>query len=303
MRALGEARIRWLRAFIICGAAFLAGSLTSGVASAAATPGRVGWWNAASAGGVTAPSPTTPAGGMRIEAAGGQVTAFGAMLFNQTVTTAVLRLRVASKSGSPAVQACPATNDSWNGGDDQAISAAPGYDCTTAAFRGTFNADASIVSFSITGFGQAIEDQLDLVIVPAPNPPLVSSPPFVLDIAKPGPEALTPARAGPTPTGSGSQPATPTATTPRSAPPAAPPRTAPTSVVPLLGDLGSTTQPATPEPAPVVAPANPTPANSEALPVASTTTGPRPNKAGLAAAAVLLAAAGWIRFFPPAERK
>src|SRR4051794_25075120 len=44
-------------------------------------PVQTGWWNEASGGGQAAPAPATPAGGLHVSAASGQVLAYGAVLY------------------------------------------------------------------------------------------------------------------------------------------------------------------------------------------------------------------------------
>ena len=181
------------------------GLLPQGVS--ADTPQRVGWWNAASANGTAAPSPTTPAGGMRV-AAGPLVSglpvaapqapvilAYGAVLYGLGEGhTATLRLKIAGTAqGTPQLAACPTANDTWVAGDDQAASSEPAYDCSAQHFAGSVSSDGTTVSFTIASPFEAVPGEISLAIVPDPASTALptGSSPFAVDIAPPDATSFT----------------------------------------------------------------------------------------------------------------
>lgn len=261
----------------------------------AAAPVRVGWWSAAAANGVVVPAPTAPSGGIRVQAGGGDTLAFGAVLFGQRLRAGTLRLTIATATGSPAVQACPASNDSWVDGDNQPMSSAPAYDCTVAKFAGRVAADGKTVSFPVSPFGQTVDGQLDLVIVPAVDPASPVPMTFSVDLAAPDAHALlvtVPAPGPPPSRHTGGRPGRGPGDGAGSLPQAEPTATITNRTVLPAGSV-------TPQPpqavSPVIAPA----ATEHAQPVARLAAlDIAPNKKGLALAAFLLAVASWIRFFP-----
>ena len=175
--------------------------------ASADTPQRVGWWNAASANGTAAPSPTTPAGGMRVAAGplvsglpvaapqGPVILAYGAVLYGLAEGhTATLRLKIAGTAqGTPQLAACPTSNDTWVAGDDQAASSEPAYDCSAQHFAGSVSSDGISVSFTIASPFEAVPGQISLAIVPDPASTALptGSSPFAVDIAPPDATSFT----------------------------------------------------------------------------------------------------------------
>jgi hypothetical protein len=267
-------------------------SLLAAPSAHAAAPAKVGWWSAAALDEVVVPAPSAPDGGLRIGAAAGEVTAFGAVLFRTDATTALLRLAVASGTGTPAVVACPASADTWTGGGNQPMSTAPGYDCTVARFPGTVSKDGKTLTFALSAFGQVNKDAVDLVVVPDTAAAVPAT--FSLDLAAPGPRALTiTAEPAPPPSPRSAHGAI---ANPTHSAVAASGRGSPGGVraAQPASQRSLAVGPADANPAPVVAP-------STTTAVAATGAGtsyPPINKAGLAVAVLLLALAGWIRFLP-----
>jgi hypothetical protein len=181
-------------------------------------PQRVGWWNTASASGgptgaATAPSPTTPAGGLRVASGpvataassvplpsqvpqNAQVLAYGAVLYALPEgSTATLRLKIAgSPTGTPQVAACPTTGTAWTAGDDQPSSSEPAYDCTTQHYTGTVSADVTTISFQVKAQFEATPGLLSLAIVPDVTSTALptGSAPFAVDVAPPDTSSLKP---------------------------------------------------------------------------------------------------------------
>ena len=182
----------------------------------AAGPLRVGWWNAASASGgptgsSTAPSPTTPSGGIHVAtgpttAAGpllppqappnAQILAYGAVLYELPEgSSATLRLRISgSPQGTPQVAACPTANTSWPPGDDQPSSSEPAYDCGARHYVGALSADGTAMTFQVTAQSESTPGMLSLAIVPDPGSTALPTggAPFAVDFAPPDTGSLTP---------------------------------------------------------------------------------------------------------------
>lgn len=233
----------------------------------ATTLQRVGWWNTASANGSAAPSPTTPAGGMRVAAgplvSGAPVAvpqapailAYGAVLYALPEGhDATLRLKIAGTAqGTPQLAACPTANDSWAGGDDQPASAEPAYDCSAQHFAGTVSSDGTTVSFTIASPFETAPGVVSLAIVPDPASTALpsGSSPFAVDIEPPdassfaakdtspepapeSPDALPPVVDAGSPVSAGAPLGLPalSAPLPESTPPSAPPAAAQPSAPP-----------------------------------------------------------------------
>jgi hypothetical protein len=116
-----------------CSGALLGG----GPAMAAVSSVQSGWWNEASAGGISAPS-TTPSNDLQVSNGLQGPLSFAAVRFtlpSGTPGSADVSLDLtipsgsASDVGTPAVSACPTTG-AWKPGGDQPASTKPGYDCT-----------------------------------------------------------------------------------------------------------------------------------------------------------------------------
>jgi hypothetical protein len=101
-------------------------------------PIQTGWWNAMSGGGESAPAPTAPAGGIRVQATPGAIEAYGAVQYLFPAGSGgTLELKVASATGAPdinpnspstdpsyPIMACP-TKEKWKAGDNQDFETAP----------------------------------------------------------------------------------------------------------------------------------------------------------------------------------
>ena len=161
---------------------------------------RTGWWNTASGGGQSAPSPTTADGGLHVAVTPGQILAYGAVLYDLAQTdTATLELKY-SGQGTPVVVACPTKDASWKEGGNQPSSDAPAYDCSVHHYPGSVSADGTTITFLVDGSGETTPGQLSLAIVPfmthdAPagvgtELPVDSTTPFSIDVAKPDASSL-----------------------------------------------------------------------------------------------------------------
>jgi hypothetical protein len=210
---------------LLLGAAGFAAA-TWPTAAVADAPVQTGWWNAASGGGQTAPSPSTPAGGLHIAVQPGAITAYGAVLYALPQgATATLELKVAGSTATPAidpnspstapamnVQACPMKDASWKAGDDQSFDAKPAYDCTAHSIVGSLSADGKTLTFLVDSGLETVPGQLNLAILPvqttgAPGVgtdlPVDATQPFSLDIAKPDATSLMVTSLPPVPSGGG----------------------------------------------------------------------------------------------------
>jgi hypothetical protein len=182
-------------------------------AAVADAPVQTAWFNAMSGGGQSAPSPTTPAGGLRVSAMPAQVLAFGTLQYLFPAGSGgTMELKVAQSVGLPAINpsaqdtapvipivACP-TKGTWKAGDDQPTDSAPEWDCTIRQFVGSFSADGKTVTFLVDDGGQETPGVLSLAIVPVLTnaAPAVGTPlpvdttsPFAIDFAKPEATSLT----------------------------------------------------------------------------------------------------------------
>src|SRR3954452_3804603 len=110
-----RARRNWSR-IPVAGLLTTAGPLVIATwpSAASADPAvRTGWWNTMSGGGQSAPEPTTPAGGLHVAVAPGEMLAFGAVLYDLPQdATATLELKL-SGQGTPVLVACPTKDSSW----------------------------------------------------------------------------------------------------------------------------------------------------------------------------------------------
>lgn len=273
---------RLVTATLLVGSASVAVATWPTAASAEA-PTQTAWWNFASAGGQSAPDPATPAGGLHISVASGQVTAFGAVLYSLPEgDTATIELSVANLTATPVVNAtspttapqadvmaCPTKDTSWNAGDAQDWSTRPEYDCTRG-FLGSLSADNKTLTFLADSSIETVPGQLSVAIVPVMTNaiPGVGTPaptdmtqPFSMDIDKPVDTSLTITSSAPTPvtpTGTGTGTTTPTTpdTTSSTTGDTGTASTGGGEPLPpaLTGDAGSTGTTADSGTAPVVAP-------------------------------------------------
>jgi hypothetical protein len=256
---------------------------TAGTAWADA-PSKTGWWNAMSAGGAALPVPTTGADDLHVSQGPNGPAAYAALaydIFGQTVSAATLELKVVANSavGTIALSACPTKDASWKAGGDQAMDAAPPYDCAKGVV-GAASADASTVTFFLdppplgsTGYSIAIV-------------PTSGALPFSVDFAKPDAASLTLQVAAPE--------VAPAPPVEAAAPP--PPATGVTGTAPL-GPVTAPVAPVVPQQAPAVAPAVPAP-QAAAAPVpftpAARSTEPVSNRDRYAAGTMLALLAGLL---------
>jgi hypothetical protein len=198
-------------AAVVLGGTGLAAAMWPASAIADA-PVQTAWFNAMSGGGQAAPDPATPAGGLHVSVASGQILAFGAVQYALTEgSTATLELKVSNLTATPVVNptapttdpaanivACPITG-TWQGGDDQPMDSAPKYDCTRSVF-GSLSADQTTLTFFLDTTLETVPGQLNIAIVPvvtdeipgAGTPaPADTTQPFSLDLAKPDASSLT----------------------------------------------------------------------------------------------------------------
>jgi hypothetical protein len=182
---------------------------TSAVADA---PVQTAWYNAVSGGGQAAPDPLTPAGGLHVSVASGEVLAFAAVQYTLAEgSTATIEFKISNLTATPVINptapttdpaayivACPISG-TWKAGDDQPMDAAPKYDCTRSV-PGNLSADSTTLTFLADSSIEAVPGQLSLAIVPVTtdNIPGVGTPapadttqPFSLDINKPDASSLT----------------------------------------------------------------------------------------------------------------
>jgi hypothetical protein len=166
----------------------------------AAGPIRVGWWNTSTANGAGSPSPTTPAGGLRVAAGSGtaqttvpgtlpdaRVLAYGAVIYELPEGgSATLTLKIAQTSGTPLVVACPTSNANWTAGDDQPAPG-PSYSCEAQHFAGTVSTDGTTIAFKLTAEFETTPGEVSLAIVPDLSNPAtpVGGAPFSLDLNPP----------------------------------------------------------------------------------------------------------------------
>lgn len=203
-------------------------------------PQRVGWWNTASTSGVptvqpSAPSPSTPAGGIRVASGptsstaptgllpaqvpppqSAVILAYGAVLYSAAEgSSGTLKLVIAgTPQGTPQVVACPTSNTTWPSGDDQPSSSEPAYDCTSQHYPGTVSSDGLTITFKVRALFEHTPGVLSLAIVPdltstaAPGGGIT---PFAVDFNPP--DANSFAAASTEPPVSSSSPSTPSETT------------------------------------------------------------------------------------------
>ena len=166
-------------------------SLLLAAGAAADAPAKTGWWNAASAGAVALPQPTTAADDLHISQGPGAPAAIAAVsydLFAGAVTGALLSLTVVPDSavGTVDVVACPTKDASWKAGGNQGWDSAPAYDCEKGA-RGLASADGTKLVFNLSAAQLLPTGGYSLAIVPAEG-----ALPFSVDVARPDATSLTP---------------------------------------------------------------------------------------------------------------
>jgi hypothetical protein len=240
--------------------------------ASADVPDKVAWWNLSGA-----PSPTTPAGGLRVSVASQQTIAFGAVAYRlPTDGTATLELSVAQMSGSSsemlnAIVACPTKDDSWKPGDDQDASTGPAWDCSAHHFNGHLDSTGATLTFLVDGAADQPDGELSLAIVPVhstslpavgtdPGTGLDVTPPFFIDFNKPSSSSFT--QTGGSSAAAPPPPPTPAPASSTGSGTAAPPSGASINVPPA-----TTTNPGQ---SPVIAPAQPAAQTPATTPAAAT---------------------------------
>jgi hypothetical protein len=220
-------------------------------------PVRTGWWNAATAGGVALPQPTTSADDLHVSQGASGPAAFAAVAYDLagalTDATLVLKVVPSSAVGTVDVAACPTRDGAWKAGGNQTIDTAPGYDCA-AGVPGLVAADGTTVTFLIDARQQAATGGLSLAVVPKAD-----ALPFSVDFAKPDASSLS------------ATVETPAVTDPAPAEPATalpPPGPGTSGTAPLGG--GSVAAP------PALEPAGPAPVAAPALPQPQAAPAPQP---------------------------
>ncbi len=275
-------------------------------AALADAPVKTGWWNAASANGMSFPAPGTGADDLHVGQGPAGPSAYAAVAYDltgQSVTGATLTLKVVADSavGTTDVLACPTADAAWKAGGNQPISAAPRYDCARG-LPGIRASDGTSVSFLLGLSQQLAGGGYALAIVPAAD-----ALPFSVDFAKPDAASLTPDPAGEEPVA----PADPDVVTP---PPPADPGTGTgtTGSVGLLpettGDSGFVAAPPAmlPDPAPLAAPTPAPSAPSYAPSAAAAPLAPVSNRERYQAGTLLALLSGamvWAWQQPTRERR
>ena len=172
-------------------------------------PTKAGWWNAATAGGVALPQPTTSTDDLHVSQGPSSPAAIAAVAYDVlgTLSDATLLLKVVPSSavGTVSVAACPTKDSTWKAGGNQPYDAAPAYDCAHGV-PGVVAADGSTVTFLLDAAQQLPAGGLSLAIVPQEG-----ATPFSVDFAKPDATSLT------------AQTEAPAVSAPAPAEPAAPP--------------------------------------------------------------------------------
>ena len=247
----------------------------------AQAPDRTGWWSTTSVGGTVLPLPalptTTAPDGLHIANGPTGVLAFAAVSYHSepfSSATLVLHLTAGSLIGTPVVQACPTTTDTWPGGGNQAAATAPAYTCAGRSTPGLLGSDSTgpILTFLLDATQQAGPGVVSLAIVPLAS----STTPFSFDLAKPTTSSFvgTPVSQAP-------------AAVPTAAPVAAAPQPVPVSPVaelpvgPMTPDLPVPAEPSVPVPAIAPAPAAASPAPVDQVQVAEPRLVPAAARVGL----------------------
>src|SRR6476659_7005714 len=142
---------------VLAGAVALSAAL--GGAALADAPSRTGWWNAATAGGVALPQPTTGTDDLHVSQGPSGSAAFAAVAYDLsgTLTDATLVLKIVPTSavGTVDVAACPTKDNAWKAGGNQPIDTAPAYDCA-GGVPGLVAADGTKVTFLLDARQQAL---------------------------------------------------------------------------------------------------------------------------------------------------
>lgn len=213
MTFFGTAARKWFGRLALASTSAAIGLVATGAVFAPASadePVKVGWWNAASAGGQSAPAPDVSAGGLRVAAAGQQDLAIGAVAVNLpkdgSGTLTLTITAITGDNGAPSldnVLACPTANADWKAGDDQDWSTKPDYSCDARHFVGRISADSKSMTFNLDGSVETTDGVLSVAIVvehttqapyvgtdPGTGTDLTS--PLVVDFDKPSATAFAP---------------------------------------------------------------------------------------------------------------
>lgn len=187
-------------------------AITVSTSAEADSPVQTAWYNAASGGGQAAPDPVTPAGGLHVSVASGQILAFAAVQYALAADSgATLEFKVSQLAATPVINptspttdpavtvvGCPITG-TWQSGDDQPMDNAPKYDCSRSV-PGNLSADQTTLTFLVDSSLETVPGQLSLAIVPVvttaipgvgTDAPVDTTQPFSLDLAKPDTTSLT----------------------------------------------------------------------------------------------------------------
>src|SRR4051794_11707737 len=161
--------MRTLRRGCIVAAGAVALTSALGGWALADAPTRTGWWNAATAGGVALPQPTTGGDDLHVSEGPASPAAFAAVAYDLlgplSDGTLVLKVVPNSAVGTVAVVACPTKDTSWKAGGNQPYDAAPAYDCSHSV-AGLVAADGTSVRFLLDARQQAASGVLSLAVVP-----------------------------------------------------------------------------------------------------------------------------------------
>jgi hypothetical protein len=208
---------RWVLRAALAATASTIGLVATGTLwspASADPPMKVGWWT--QGGGQGTPTPDVNQGGMRV-AVGPQagIVSYGAVEYSiPSDATGTLELAITQSTPTPpappaggvtpgplgTVEACPTKDDSWKAGDDQALSAAPAYDCSTYHFAAAISSDGKTATFLLDGSADQTPGTLSLAIVPQQTTAVYiagtdtgtdTTPPFFVDFDKPATTSLT----------------------------------------------------------------------------------------------------------------
>jgi hypothetical protein len=151
---------------LLAGAAF---AMTATIAVAAPLPPDVGWWWVGRAGGPVPlqvdPAPEVPEDGLYVagDPSGPSAVSAVRIRLEADATDPVLTLDVSDSIGTPALDACVAT-EAWTPVDGGVWYQRPASDCTSKV-PGAVSTDGTTVSFSLAPL---VEDAtIDVVLVPA----------------------------------------------------------------------------------------------------------------------------------------
>lgn len=177
---------RLLRVAAVVGT-FLAVAPTTALADA---PDRTGWWYTEAVGGSALPATTAaddlhvannPSGPLAFAALGYHVASFSS-------ATLTLHLVAGSEVGTPVVEACPTTDDTWKAGGDQPSDTAPTYTCAGRSVKAVVGSDSdgTTLTFRLDATQEDSPGVVSLAVVPVAG----TATPFSFDVAKPSTTSL-----------------------------------------------------------------------------------------------------------------